>query len=55
MFPDHFVYTHVGSQREIEKALSCIRRSGCSIEEMELVQPDLEDVFVNLTTREDAA
>jgi len=33
---------------EVEKALSCIRRSGCSIEEMELVQPDLEDVFVEV-------
>lgn len=33
---------------EVEKTLSCIRRSGCSIEEMELVQPDLEDVFVEV-------
>ena len=36
---------------EVEKTLSCIRRSGCSIEEMELVQPDLEDVFVEVMHR----
>jgi len=36
---------------EVEKALSCIRRSGCSIEEMDLVQPDLEDVFVDVMHR----
>jgi ABC-2 type transport system ATP-binding protein len=36
---------------EVEKTLSCIRRSGCTIEEMELVQPDLEDVFVEVMHR----
>ena len=36
---------------EVEKALACLRRSGCGIEEMELVQPDLEDVFVEVMHR----
>jgi ABC-2 type transport system ATP-binding protein len=36
---------------EVEKALSCIRRAGCAIEEMELVQPDLEDVFIDVMRR----
>jgi ABC-2 type transport system ATP-binding protein len=33
---------------EIEPVLARLREAGCRIEELELVQPDLEDVFVQL-------
>jgi ABC-2 type transport system ATP-binding protein len=33
---------------EVERTLACIRGAGCRIEEMELMQPDLEDVFVEV-------
>jgi len=36
---------------DVEQALSCIRRAGCRIEEMELMQPDLEDAFVDVMRR----
>ncbi len=36
---------------EVEQALSCIRGAGARIEEMELVQPDLEDAFVDVMRR----
>jgi len=36
------------SYDEVEPALACIRNAGRRIEEMELTQPDLEDVFVDL-------
>jgi ABC-2 type transport system ATP-binding protein len=36
---------------DVEQALSCIRRAGTHIEEMELVQPDLEDAFVDVMRR----
>jgi len=36
------------SYDEVEPALACIRNAGRRIEEMELAQPDLEDVFVDL-------
>jgi len=36
---------------DIEQALSQIRRAGCRIEEMELMQPDLEDAFVDVMRR----
>jgi ABC-2 type transport system ATP-binding protein len=36
---------------DVEQALSSLRRAGCRIEEMELVQPDLEDVFVDVMRR----
>jgi len=36
---------------DVEQALACIRRAGCSIEEMELMQPDLEDAFVDVMQR----
>jgi ABC-2 type transport system ATP-binding protein len=36
---------------DVEQALSALRRAGCRIEEMELVQPDLEDVFVDVMRR----
>jgi len=36
---------------DIEQALSILRQTGCHIEEMELVQPDLEDVFVDVMRR----
>jgi ABC-2 type transport system ATP-binding protein len=38
--------------RDIEPTLACLRGSGVSIEEMELVQPDLEDVFVEVMNAE---
>jgi len=33
---------------DVEPALACVRNAGRRIEEMELTQPDLEDVFVEL-------
>jgi len=39
------------SYDEVEPALACIRNAGRQIEEMELAQPDLEDVFVDLMQR----
>ncbi|HKW38585.1 MAG TPA: ABC transporter ATP-binding protein [Burkholderiales bacterium] len=39
------------SYDDVEQTLSCIRRSGSRIEEMELVQPDLEDAFVDVMRR----
>jgi ABC-2 type transport system ATP-binding protein len=36
---------------DVEHALAAIRRSGGHIEEMELVQPDLEDAFVDVMRR----
>jgi ABC-2 type transport system ATP-binding protein len=39
------------SYEDVEQILASIRRAGCRIEEMELVQPDLEDVFVDVMHR----
>jgi ABC-2 type transport system ATP-binding protein len=39
------------SHEDVEQMLASIRRAGCRIEEMELVQPDLEDVFVDVMHR----
>src|SRR5438477_5236638 len=36
---------------DVEQALACIRKAGCRIEEMELMQPDLEDAFVDVMQR----
>jgi len=36
---------------DLEQILACIRRAGCRIEEMELMQPDLEDAFVEVMQR----
>jgi len=36
---------------DVEPVLARIRESGCRIEEMELMQPDLEDVFVEVMQR----
>ena len=36
---------------DVEQVLSAIRRAGVRIEEMELVQPDLEDAFVDVMRR----
>src|SRR6202162_2223910 len=35
----------------VEQTLACIRKAVCRIEEMELAQPDLEDVFVEVMHR----
>ena len=46
--------THVLRLRtyeDVEQALSSVRRAGSRIEEMELVQPDLEDAFVDVMRR----
>jgi len=46
--------THVlrlRSYEDVESALSSVRRAGSRIEEMELVQPDLEDAFVDVMRR----
>ncbi len=37
---------------ELEEVLAGLRRAGCRIEEMELAQPDLEDVFLETMRRE---
>jgi ABC-2 type transport system ATP-binding protein len=37
--------------RDVEPLLAQLREAGCRIEELELVQPDLEDVFVELMRR----
>jgi ABC-2 type transport system ATP-binding protein len=39
------------SYDDVERALSSVRRAGSRIEEMELVQPDLEDAFVDVMRR----
>src|SRR5262245_5936788 len=39
------------SYDDVEQVLSRIRLSGCHIEEMELLQPDLEDAFVDVMRR----
>jgi ABC-2 type transport system ATP-binding protein len=39
------------SYEDVEQALSSVRRAGCRIEEMELMQPDLEDAFVDVMRR----
>jgi ABC-2 type transport system ATP-binding protein len=36
---------------DVEQTLATLRESGCHIEEMELMQPDLEDVFVDVMQR----
>ena len=36
---------------DVERALASVRLAGCRIEEMELVQPDLEDAFVDVMRR----
>jgi len=36
---------------DVEQTLACIRKAGCRIEEMELMQPDLEDAFVDVMQR----
>ena len=36
---------------DVEQTLAYIRRAGCRIEEMELMQPDLEDAFVDVMQR----
>ncbi|MBI4291385.1 MAG: ABC transporter ATP-binding protein [Betaproteobacteria bacterium] len=37
---------------EVESVLACLREAKCHIEEMELAQPDLEDVFLETMNRE---
>jgi len=37
---------------EVEPVLAALRAAGCQIEEMELQQPDLEDVFLEIMRRE---
>jgi ABC-2 type transport system ATP-binding protein len=36
---------------DVEQTLAALRVSGCRIEEMELMQPDLEDVFIDVMQR----
>src|SRR5258705_7120992 len=36
---------------DVERTLACIRKAGCRIEEMDLMQPDLEDAFVEVMQR----
>jgi ABC-2 type transport system ATP-binding protein len=37
---------------EVESVMAALRAAGCEIEEMELQQPDLEDVFLEIMRRE---
>jgi ABC-2 type transport system ATP-binding protein len=41
------------SYAEIERALAHVREAGAKIEELELLQPDLEDVFVQIMSMGD--
>ena len=43
------------SYAEIERVLAHVREAGAQIEELELLQPDLEDVFVQIMNIEDGA
>lgn len=36
---------------QVESVLSELRNAGVAIEDMQLIEPDLEDVFVDLVTR----
>jgi ABC-2 type transport system ATP-binding protein len=40
---------------EVEPRLAALRAAGCRIDEMEVAQPDLEEVFVEIMQRESAA
>ena len=40
---------------EVESRLAALRAAGCCVEEMEVTQPDLEEVFVEIMQRESAA
>ena len=42
------------SYAEIEGVLAQVREAGAQIEELELLQPDLEDVFVQIMNMEKA-
>lgn len=50
---EHVLWLHDYS--EVEPTLAAIREAGCSLIEMELEQPDLEDVFLEIMNREDSA
>ncbi len=50
---EHVLWLHDYS--EVEPTLAAIREAGCSLIEMELEQPDLEDVFLEIMNREDGA
>ena len=43
----------LGSYAEIERVLAHVRESGAQIDELELLQPDLEDIFVQIMNTED--
>jgi len=49
---EHVLWLH--DYTEIEPALASLREAGCSIEELELEQPDLEDVFLEIMKRSEA-
>jgi ABC-2 type transport system ATP-binding protein len=49
---EHVLWLH--DYNEVEPTLALLRQSGCRIEEMELEQPDLEDVFLEIMKRADA-
>jgi ABC-2 type transport system ATP-binding protein len=46
---EHILWLH--DYGEVEPALALLREAGCRIEEMELEQPDLEDVFIEIMKR----
>ena len=50
---EHILWLH--DYAEVEPTLAALRLAGCSILEMELEQPDLEDVFLEIMNREDRA
>ena len=49
---EHVLWLH--DYTEIEPALASLREAGCRIEELELEQPDLEDVFLEIMKRSEA-
>jgi len=47
----HLLWLH--DYAELEPTLAILRQAGCTLLEMELEQPDLEDVFLEIMKRED--
>jgi len=50
--PENARIVKLRSHAEVELVLATLRTAGCQIEEMELQQPDLEDVFLEIMRRE---
>ena len=51
-FRDGSYFLPLNDYRQIEPTLASLRMGGCELLEVELLQPDLEDVFVEIMSRE---